>query len=128
MPRVLRLACAVCFALICQDGARSQTESAMIPREAFFAAPDKEQVMLSPDGKWVFVSAEEAVRLIRDGEFTTACAQGGPSDAIVFGDLRDPDSRVARIRQDPRGYHILEEVNTRPAITYLARVLHGAEA
>ena len=46
----------------------------------------------------------------------------------MFGDLRDPDSRVARIRQDPRGYHILEEVNTRPAITYLAKVLHGAEA
>ena len=67
-------------------------------------------------------------RAIRDGEFTTACAQSCPSDAIVFGDMRNPESRVARVRQDPRGYHILEEVNTRPAITYLARVLHGAEA
>jgi anaerobic selenocysteine-containing dehydrogenase/Fe-S-cluster-containing dehydrogenase component len=67
-------------------------------------------------------------RTLRDGEFTTACAQSCPSDAIVFGDMRNPESRVARIRQDPRGYHILEEVNTRPAITYLARVLHGAEA
>ena len=67
-------------------------------------------------------------RVIRDGEFTTACAQSCPSDAIVFGDARNPDSRVARLRQDPRGYHVLEEINTRPAITYLAEVLHGAEA
>ena len=67
-------------------------------------------------------------RPIRDGEFTTACAQSCPSNAIVFGDGRDPASQVAKIRQDPRGYHILEEVNTRPAITYLAKVLHGAEA
>jgi molybdopterin-containing oxidoreductase family iron-sulfur binding subunit len=67
-------------------------------------------------------------RAIRDGEFMTACAQACPSDAIVFGDARDADSRVARLRQDPRGYHILEETNTRPAITYLAEVLHGAEA
>jgi molybdopterin-containing oxidoreductase family iron-sulfur binding subunit len=67
-------------------------------------------------------------RAIRDGEFHTACAQACPSDAIVFGDARDPESRVARLRQDPRGYHVLEELNTRPAITYLAEVLHGAEA
>ena len=58
----------------------------------------------------------------------TACAQACPSDAIVFGDARDAGSRVARLRQDPRGYRILEETNTRPAITYLAEVLHGAEA
>ncbi len=67
-------------------------------------------------------------RAIKDGEFMTACAQACPSDAIVFGDMRDPASRVARIRQDPRGYHVLEDLNTRPAITYLAKVLHGAEA
>jgi molybdopterin-containing oxidoreductase family iron-sulfur binding subunit len=67
-------------------------------------------------------------RAIRDGEFHTACAQACPSDAIVFGDARDPESRVARLRQDPRGYHVLEDLNTRPAITYLAEVLHGAEA
>jgi molybdopterin-containing oxidoreductase family iron-sulfur binding subunit len=67
-------------------------------------------------------------RPIRDGEFTTACAQACPSDAIVFGNVRDAGSRVAAIKQDPRGYHVLEETNVRPAITYLAKVLHSVEA
>ncbi len=67
-------------------------------------------------------------RPIRDGEFTTACAQACPSDAIVFGNVRDPESRVAAIKQDHRGYHVLEEINVRPAITYLAKVLHSVEA
>jgi molybdopterin-containing oxidoreductase family iron-sulfur binding subunit len=67
-------------------------------------------------------------RPLRDGEFTTACAQACPSDAIVFGDMRDPASRVAQIRSNPRGYHVLEDTNVRPAITYLAKVLHPAEA
>ncbi|MBA3345520.1 MAG: 4Fe-4S dicluster domain-containing protein [Gemmatimonadales bacterium] len=67
-------------------------------------------------------------RPLRDGEFTTACAQACPSEAIVFGNMQDPASRVARLRQDPRGYHVLEDLNVRPAITYLAKVLHSAEA
>ena len=67
-------------------------------------------------------------RPIRDGEFTTACAQACPSDAIVFGNVRDPQSRVTAIKQDPRGYHVLEEINTRPAVTYLAKVLQSVEA
>jgi Fe-S-cluster-containing dehydrogenase component len=67
-------------------------------------------------------------RPIRDGEFTTACAQACPSDAIVFGNAKDPESRVARGRENPRGYQVLEDLNTRPAITYLAKVLHQTEA
>jgi Fe-S-cluster-containing dehydrogenase component len=67
-------------------------------------------------------------RPVRDGEFTTACAQACPSDAIVFGDVKNPESRVAGIKRDPRGYHVLEEINVRPAITYLAKVLHSVEA
>ncbi len=67
-------------------------------------------------------------RPLRDGEFTTACAQACPSDAIVFGNVQDPASRVARVKQDRRGYHVLEDINVRPAITYLAKVLHSGEA
>ena len=67
-------------------------------------------------------------RPIRDGEFTTACAQACPSDAIVFGNARDGSTRVAQLKQDPRGYHVLEDLNVRPAVTYLAKVLHPAEA
>jgi anaerobic selenocysteine-containing dehydrogenase/Fe-S-cluster-containing dehydrogenase component len=67
-------------------------------------------------------------RTLRDGEFTTACAQACPSDAIVFGNVADASSRVAQIKQNPRGYRVLEELNTRSAITYLAKVLHPAEA
>jgi molybdopterin-containing oxidoreductase family iron-sulfur binding subunit len=67
-------------------------------------------------------------RPIRDGEFTTACAQACPSDAIVFGNVKDGTARVARVKQDPRGYHVLEDLNVRPAVTYLAKVLLPAEA
>jgi anaerobic selenocysteine-containing dehydrogenase/Fe-S-cluster-containing dehydrogenase component len=67
-------------------------------------------------------------RTIRDGEFTTACAQACPSDAIVFGNVRDDTARVSRLKQDPRGYHVLEDLNVRPAVTYLAKVVHPAEA
>jgi anaerobic selenocysteine-containing dehydrogenase/Fe-S-cluster-containing dehydrogenase component len=67
-------------------------------------------------------------RPLRDGEFTTACAQACPSDAIVFGNVTDPASRVARLRQDNRGYRVLEDLNTRSAITYLAKVVLPREA
>jgi molybdopterin-containing oxidoreductase family iron-sulfur binding subunit len=67
-------------------------------------------------------------RSIKDGEFTTACAQACPSDAIVFGNVNDPESRVRQLKEDRRGYHVLEDVNTRPAVTYLAKVLNRSEA
>jgi molybdopterin-containing oxidoreductase family iron-sulfur binding subunit len=65
-------------------------------------------------------------RNVQDGEITPSCAQACPSEAIVFGDLRDPTSRVAALARDPRGYHVLAGLNTQPAITYLAKVVHGA--
>jgi molybdopterin-containing oxidoreductase family iron-sulfur binding subunit len=67
-------------------------------------------------------------RPLRDGDVVTACAQACPSDAIVFGDVKDRTSRVHQSKRDPRGYHILEDVNTRPAVTYLAKVLHAGQA
>jgi molybdopterin-containing oxidoreductase family iron-sulfur binding subunit len=67
-------------------------------------------------------------RTLKDGDIVPACAQGCPSDAIVFGDLNDPKSRVHALSEDPRGYHVLAGLNTKPGITYLARVVAGAEA
>jgi molybdopterin-containing oxidoreductase family iron-sulfur binding subunit len=67
-------------------------------------------------------------RLLQDGDVVTACAQACPSDAIVFGDTKDPASRVSRLREDHRGYHILQDLNVRPAVTYLAKVLPRSEA
>ncbi|MBI2370508.1 MAG: molybdopterin-dependent oxidoreductase [Deltaproteobacteria bacterium] len=62
-------------------------------------------------------------RTVRDGEIVPACVQTCPARALVFGDLNDPASQVARLARSPRGYHVLEELNTRPAITYLKRVV-----
>ncbi len=61
-------------------------------------------------------------RELRDGEVKPACVQACPSEALVFGDLNDPDSRVARLARSPRGSKLLEEVGTQPKITYLARL------
>jgi molybdopterin-containing oxidoreductase family iron-sulfur binding subunit len=67
-------------------------------------------------------------RPLRDGDVVTACAQACPSGAILFGDRADPESRVTRAAADHRGYHVLEYINVRPAITYLAKVRHPVEA
>ena len=67
-------------------------------------------------------AAEKENRPIRDGEVITACQQACPADAIVFGDLNDPKSRVSRLRADQRNYHLLEDLNTRPRTSYLAVV------
>ncbi|HZF13986.1 MAG TPA: 4Fe-4S dicluster domain-containing protein, partial [Thermoanaerobaculia bacterium] len=59
---------------------------------------------------------------LKDGDIQTACQQACPADAIVFGDLNDHGSTVARRQNDPRFYHVLEEVGTRPGVGYLTKL------
>jgi Fe-S-cluster-containing dehydrogenase component len=68
------------------------------------------------------IESEKEDRRIRDGEVITACAQACPTQAIVFGDINEPNSVVARFKAQPRNYSLLEDLNTRPRTTYLARV------
>ena len=66
--------------------------------------------------------ARDEDRPVRDGDVSPACAQSCPAQAIVFGDMNDPASRVAQLSADARAYHALSVFNTRPAVTYLKKV------
>jgi molybdopterin-containing oxidoreductase family iron-sulfur binding subunit len=68
------------------------------------------------------IVAKNAGRALRDGEVVPACAQTCPTQAIAFGDLADPASRVSKLRADPRAYTLLDELNLRARTNYLARV------
>jgi MoCo/4Fe-4S cofactor protein with predicted Tat translocation signal len=68
------------------------------------------------------IEAEKESRKVRDGEIKTACQATCPTEAIVFGDLNDPDSRVARLAAQKRAYGVLDDLNTQPRTRYLASV------
>jgi molybdopterin-containing oxidoreductase family iron-sulfur binding subunit len=109
--------------------------------------PEPMQLMLNPDvtvrGQGVMEKctfciqriegarqqAKDEGRPIADGEITPACAQTCPSDAIVFGNLRDDASSAVKQAQEnqARSYHALHMLNTRPSITYLAKVKREEE-
>ncbi|MEX2466642.1 MAG: molybdopterin-dependent oxidoreductase [Gemmatimonadota bacterium] len=68
-------------------------------------------------------AALEEGRDVRDGEVVPACEQSCPAEAIVFGNIRDPNSRVAEVVANERTYRVLDElINTQPAVNYLKKV------
>ena len=66
------------------------------------------------------IEAEKDGRRIEDGEIVTACQAACPTNAFVFGDLNDPNSKVSKMKKDHRDYKLLNELNTQPRTTYLA--------
>lgn len=66
--------------------------------------------------------AKDEGRRVADGEVQPACVQTCPSEALVFGDRKDPNSNVSKSINDPRAYHVLGELNTRPSVVYLKKV------
>jgi molybdopterin-containing oxidoreductase family iron-sulfur binding subunit len=70
------------------------------------------------------IDAQKEDRPIRDGEVKTACQQACPVQAIVFGNLRDGASAVARLKESPLNYSVLAELNTLPRTTHLARIVN----
>jgi anaerobic selenocysteine-containing dehydrogenase/Fe-S-cluster-containing dehydrogenase component len=69
--------------------------------------------------------AKDESRKVRDGEFTTACAQSCPTDAITFGNLLDPESAVSRLARSERAYRVFEGLGTGPAVYYLRSARGG---
>jgi molybdopterin-containing oxidoreductase family iron-sulfur binding subunit len=68
------------------------------------------------------VTAELEQRKIRDGEIVPACAQVCPVEAITFGNMNDPRSRLMRLKRSPLNYWMLGELNTQPRTSYLAKL------
>lgn len=66
--------------------------------------------------------AKDEGRRVQDGDVQPACVQTCPTEALVFGDQNDPDSRVSQAMNDERAYHVLEELNTAPSVVYLRKV------
>ncbi|MDX6693273.1 MAG: hypothetical protein QOF02_876 [Blastocatellia bacterium] len=66
------------------------------------------------------IESEKEGRHIRDGEVVTACQSVCPTDAIIFGDINDPQSRVSQLKREQRNYSLLADLNTQPRTTYLS--------
>jgi Fe-S-cluster-containing dehydrogenase component len=66
------------------------------------------------------IDAEKANRKVQDGDIQTACQATCPTEAIIFGDINDPNSRVSKMKAEKLNYGLLADLNTRPRTTYLA--------
>lgn len=76
----------------------------------------------------VKIEADKENRNIRDGEIRTACQQSCPTSAIVFGNINDRASQVAKLKSESRTYGVLADINTRPRTTYIAGVININES
>ncbi len=65
---------------------------------------------------------------LTDGKILTACQQTCPTDAIVFGDINDPTTRVSKLKNSPQAFRVLEVLNTKPAVSYLTKVRNKEKA
>ncbi|WP_299603564.1 TAT-variant-translocated molybdopterin oxidoreductase [uncultured Aquimarina sp.] len=74
------------------------------------------------------LDAKRDGRVIKDGEFQTACSAACSSGAMTFGDINDKDSKVAKLKEDNRMYHLLEHVGTKPNVMYQTKVRNTTEA
>jgi len=70
------------------------------------------------------ITADKENRAVRDGEIVTACQQSCPTDAIVFGNINDPTSKVVKRKDEEREYQVLADLNYRPRTTYTAGVIN----
>lgn len=74
------------------------------------------------------LDAKRDGRVIKDGEFQTACSSACSSGAMSFGDINDKESKVAKLLEDDRMYHLLEYVGTKPNVQYHTKVRNTSEA
>jgi molybdopterin-containing oxidoreductase family iron-sulfur binding subunit len=65
------------------------------------------------------MAAKKEKRKIRDGEVIPACVETCPSEALTFGDLNDPKSKVSRLSKSRRAFRLLEDLGTEPKVFYL---------
>jgi molybdopterin-containing oxidoreductase family iron-sulfur binding subunit len=70
--------------------------------------------------QWGKIEAEKEGRTLADGEVVTACQSVCPTEAIVFGNINDPEARVSKLKAEQRNYSLLADLNTQPRTTYLS--------
>jgi molybdopterin-containing oxidoreductase family iron-sulfur binding subunit len=73
------------------------------------------------------LEAKKQDRLVKDQEIKTACAEACPTNAIIFGDYNDEAAMIAKLENDPRAYHLLEEVGVKPNVIYQTKVRNVEE-
>jgi MoCo/4Fe-4S cofactor protein with predicted Tat translocation signal len=70
--------------------------------------------------QWGKIEAEKEGRKVADGEIVTACQSVCPTEAIIFGNINDPEARVSKLKAEQRNYSLLADLNTQPRTTYLS--------